>query len=226
MTPATNCGRSTRHDPTYQAYRQGCRCDATRHATFLWRKHHRLGYRHHLAAHGARHRIQALYALGHTTRHIAASAGLSIGQISGIAHARTRIHRRSHNAILNVYTQLRDTPGPSEITRTRAAKYGWWTPTQWDQLGQDWLDEPDPPPNPTMIDQAAIVLAAAGKVPIDNLTPREQSALYHLLHHTHNLTDGQIRYRLGLSAAQVGRLARNHQHHQEDTNVHQPAAAA
>lgn len=207
MTPAPHC-TARRHGDT-SAYRYQCRCPEAREHKRLYNKHARHGrpYRLRADATGTRRRIQALQAIGHTRTTIAATAGIHPEVIRRITNRGQRtVYAHTHTAIINTYNQLRHQPGTSQRARRRAHQAGWLTPDQWDAFGPEWIDTPDPTPNPTIIDHIAIQMVIDRQRPIDILTEPEQSALYRRLSPT--LTDGQIRHRLGLSAAQVARLAR------------------
>ena len=89
---------------------------------------------------GIQRRIEALYALGWTSRHIADAAGWTG------AHGPTRVTniickqsvtQPTALAILRAYKALSDTPGPSELNRLRAQLEGWGTPAAWDDIDRD-----------------------------------------------------------------------------------------
>jgi len=206
----TTC-TATRHAPTHTAYNHwGCRCPTARHAIRTYRKHLQAGHRppHLHDATGTRRRIQALYAIGHTTHTIAPYANLTPFQIRDAARRR---HVTAHTAvgIATAYNTLRHTPGPSTVNTARAHRHHWPTPADWDAWGPGHIDYPDQPD--PVIDPVAIHRVITRQARLDILTPPEQAALYHQLRPT--LTDGQIRHRLGLSAAQLHRITRHAERH-------------
>lgn len=207
MTPAPHC--TARRHGDVSAYRYQCRCPEAREDKRLYHKHARHGrpYRRRPDATGTRRRIQALNAIGHTNTTIATTAGVHPVLIQRLANGnQPTVYQHTRTAITNAYLALRNQPGTCQRARRRATRNNWPTPTEWDAFGPEWIDTPDPTPNPTIIDHIAIQMVIDRQRPIDILTPTEQAALYRRLSPT--LTDGQIRHRLGLSAAQVARAAR------------------
>lgn len=221
MTPALTCTPSCpapRHH-TMSAYHDGCRSPAARQDHYLYTKRRRTGqpWRRTHDATGTRHRIQALYAIGHTATTIAQHTGLHPRVIQ---RAGTGPHRRvtttTRQLIADAYLELRHTPGTSTTNLHRAQHRGWPTPDEWDAWGPDHIDTPDDPT--PVIDPVAIQKVINRQLSLDNLTPAEHAHLYTTLTRQ-NLTHGQIRHRLGLSAAQVTRLARHAQQHAERTTT-------
>lgn len=138
---------SAKQHGTYPAYRRGCRCPHAREAERLYRKRRRQGRSEPglVDACGTRRRIEALMAIGHTGDTIGHAAD---GKYDG---AHLRIIRRQNmvtiltrDAIRAAYAKLSGAPGASEITRKRAASYGFATPIQW---GAD-IDDPAAVPDP------------------------------------------------------------------------------
>lgn len=94
---------------------------------------------------GARRRIQALLALGWTHKLITEHM-TGVGQIS---HATLNqrgnwIARATHDAVVAAYEQLSMTPGPSDISRRRAAARGYVPPLAWNE-GE--IDDPEAVPD-------------------------------------------------------------------------------
>ncbi|QIK83011.1 helix-turn-helix domain-containing protein [Sanguibacter sp. HDW7] len=93
---------------------------------------------------GARRRISALLALGWTHIHISEAAGLPPRRSGAIMHQRgTWIARDTHDRIITAYDALSMRPGPSAITRRRAAEARYAPPLAWDD---DRLDDPTATP--------------------------------------------------------------------------------
>lgn len=211
--PAAGC-TATRHAPTLTGYSMfKCRCPETRAVTARYYKlRHCLGLQavtRRAPAAPYRRRIQALHAIGHTLTDIAAThPRLNRHLIGSLGRGGRRwVYLATAAALDYAWTALRDQPGRSAETRRRAAAAGWWTPTDWDAWGG--IDDPDEaPPDPdAVIDPVALHRVITGEQGIDTLTDAEQGVLYTTLHRQ-GLTDGQIRYRLDLSAGQLNRIAR------------------
>lgn len=98
---------------------------------------------------GSTRRVQALAALGWTIAHIADAAGVSPMTVSYLQRDRHRLIGWRHaRSIAAAYTRLCMTPGPSQVTRDRAAAAGWAPPLAWDDIDDPastpWRDERDP----------------------------------------------------------------------------------
>jgi WhiB family redox-sensing transcriptional regulator len=84
------------------------------------------------------HRVQALYAIGHTQPDLAKRLGYGSQKIPFIhMHGRTRIYQSTASRVAAVYEELRHTPGPSKDNMRRARHNRWWTPAQWDLVNID-----------------------------------------------------------------------------------------
>ncbi|MGW1743726.1 hypothetical protein ACWCPQ_33580 [Nocardia sp. NPDC001965] len=104
--------------------------------------------------HGARRRIQALIADGHSRKDLAQRLG--IGHPNGLA---TLVGRSAHSArvtgesvtaardqqVRTLFDELQLTPGSSERARALGKRQGWPRPLEWDE---DQLDRPDGRPTP------------------------------------------------------------------------------
>ena len=103
----------------------------------------RFGY---VDAVGSQRRLQALVALGWTTRELTRRLGArDHGTVCDITSGNNRTIRRvTAENIKRVYDELWDQPGPSRISAQRAAKRGWVVPLAWDD---DTIDDPDATPN-------------------------------------------------------------------------------
>lgn len=77
-------------------------------------------------------RVQALYALGYTRRqHI--DPMVPSTNVSYVLRAR-QVHLRTHRDVAAGYKALAGTPGPSAVTRARAATAGYLPPAAWDDI--------------------------------------------------------------------------------------------
>lgn len=122
----------------------------------VMRRPDRLGF---VPAVGARRRIQALLAMGWPHRTITEHM-TGVGQISAVAlHQRGKwIARATHDAVVAAYDALSMTPGPSEVSRRRAARLGYAPPLAWDD---ETIDDPAAQPN------TGAVVRKAGRPGID-----------------------------------------------------------
>lgn len=91
---------------------------------------------------GTRRRIRALLAIGWRHQDLTPRLGYQ----SGVALSRpgTMIEQWKHAAAVRVYDELWSTQGPSEVSRTRAARVGHAPPLAWDE---GTLDSPDAVPH-------------------------------------------------------------------------------
>ena len=98
----------------------------------------RFGY---VDATGSQRRLQALVAIGWTTREITRRlGGRDHGTVCDITSANKRsIRRATADKVKAIYDELWDKPGPSRISAQRAAKRGWVVPLAWDD---DTIDDP------------------------------------------------------------------------------------
>lgn len=86
---------------------------------------------------GAQRRIQALLAIGWTHAHMRAESGVLTHVL--LAQAGEWVTQRNHNRVRAMYERLSMTPGPSDLTRARAARRGYAPPLAWDD---DMIDDP------------------------------------------------------------------------------------
>jgi len=98
----------------------------------------RFGY---VAASGSCRRIQALGAIGWTTRAIAERMGVKDhATVVDLSSGRNRtIRRETAIKVRAVYEALWDQPGPSAVSAKRAATKGWLPPVAWDD---EVIDDP------------------------------------------------------------------------------------
>jgi len=97
---------------------------------------------------GTRRRLQALAAIGWDCDTIAARLGLRQGtQISRMRGRSPRVNSATAARVRALYDELWDQPGPSRISRARAAAAGWLPPLSWDDgMGPHGIDNPDATP--------------------------------------------------------------------------------
>lgn len=90
---------------------------------------------------GACRRVQALAAIGWTTRAIAERMGVNDhATVVDLSSGRNRtIRRETAIKVKAVYKELWDKPGPSAVSAKRAAAKGWLPPAAWDD---DQIDDP------------------------------------------------------------------------------------
>lgn len=91
---------------------------------------------------GATRRLQGLMAIGYTRTVLKPRLPrINLGLLA--AGRITSIHRQTWENVRDVYEELCMTPGPSEVSRKRAAKAGYAPPLAWDE---GMIDDPDARP--------------------------------------------------------------------------------
>lgn len=137
--------RKTLHGATHgttSAYQNGCRCRTCRDwmATEQHRreKARRLGQPILIPSTGSIRRIQALYRLGWTSRHIGEAAGLSKDSVKNTGEYRN-ITRDKAQKIDRAYRKLSMSVGPCRQTAGLAETRGYPPPLAWDD---DEIDDP------------------------------------------------------------------------------------
>lgn len=128
---------------TREAYkRHGCSCQLALRAVARYENERRLdaiqGRPRTLPNIGTLRRVQALRALGWSSRDLARRIGVHERNMSRWVH-RTTISRRLHDAVCRVYDELADTTGPDTRARRHAERQGWLVPLWWDD---DTIDDP------------------------------------------------------------------------------------
>lgn len=123
----------------------GCRCDAARTDRERVRKLGHLLPPARVPAIGARRRLRALMAIGHSQNDLNVALGRkpsgSLGSLLWRDSSKT-VTRDLHERICAIYDQLWNTPGAgerAELIRTRAEARGWATPLE---LDDDLIDDP------------------------------------------------------------------------------------
>lgn len=150
---------------------------------------------------GARRRIEALLAIG--WRHTDITARMPGRHVSSVVlhQAGHLIARATHDAVTAAYDALSMTPGPSDITRARAARLGYVPPLGWDD---DTIDDPTAvpqhdataPPGADVVDHTAVDLTLAG-VRLTLTRAERHIALAQLVNE--GLSDAAIAERLGVT---------------------------
>lgn len=142
-----------RHGTT-KGYAAGCRRQCCRQAMSRYDKKRKLtilesGAGFSVSALGAKRRLEALMALGWSADALAAE--LAWGHRNDVNRIRSCkwLERKTNESINVLFDRLCMTPGPSAITKTRAARQGWLPPLAWDDIDND----PHPPnPQPVEMD--------------------------------------------------------------------------
>lgn len=116
---------------------------------------------------GTLRRLRALCALGWSTEHLAAELGVIRSAVNNLMIYRDgrTVRPSTANAVAALYDRLSMTPGPSELSRSRAAAKGWAPPLAWDD--DEDMDDPKTKPyawrrESTAVDKRARRLLDAG----------------------------------------------------------------
>lgn len=119
---------------------------------------------------GAVRRIQALLALGWTHEHMREHCGIRTHTL--MSQEGSWVTLRNHNRVRAMYERLSMTPGPSALTRARAAKAGYVPPLAWDDTSIDdpsaWADLGDE--HAELIDEIEIDRFISGDLPWQAIT--------------------------------------------------------
>lgn len=141
---------------------------------------------------GTRRRIQALQASGYTARYIASRIGSSYGNALQVAR-KERVLASTARAVIALYDELRDTPGPSSRARRTALTKGYLAPIWWDDDDMDDL-RVEPGGLRTYSDDGGL---------IDDVSAQRAARTKNLL--AHGMTRAEIAAHLGISTAYVRR---------------------
>lgn len=131
-----------RHGTT-AGHAAGCRltcCREARNSDERQRRKHRevLGIIRTVDKTGTVRRIQALWAIGWTSAHIAKACGWGAPQaVTEIVAVRSHTYRATAETVARVYDELCMTLGPSAKNRRDAARKGWAPPLAWDDIDHD-----------------------------------------------------------------------------------------
>lgn len=138
---ATTITNLTRHQPKHITRTMARRILAVR----VEHLHQRSAPRGFVPAIGARRRIQALQALGHSAATIGEAAGVTQAVVHNIINqAGDWVTAANRDAIHRAYALLWDKPGQSQKVATMARGKGWVVPMAWDDI-----DDPTAQPNLT-----------------------------------------------------------------------------
>lgn len=193
---------------TYSAYHSGCRCPHAREDSRIYHKRRRHGRAQPrwVSPLGTQRRLQALAVLGWRWRDIGDRLGVTWQAVQVLALGRRRrVHVTTARRVAALYRELSDRQGPSEITRRRALAKGWVSPLAWTDIDRDAA--PDPGTPDPVIDEWAVTEAMAGRMPMSRLGDVDRVEVVRRMYAA-GATPGQVRYRLGLSKAQLARLER------------------
>lgn len=194
------------HDSYSAAAKGGCTCPKARRDKTRYLKAHRWGIAEpaYLDPTGTRRRLQALVAIGYSTRSINSELGLS-GSIGRLMWGTRRVHRETARRVSDLYERLSGTPGPSAMSRRAAVKAGYAPPHAW--YGID-INDPGACPDlggdgQDIVDVEAIRQALAGRLPFGKLRPVEKTALFR--DHAGGWPVTQLAERLRMSTSSVAR---------------------
>lgn len=158
---------------------------------------------------GARRRIEALQAIGHssTTIAMAMADGTSADAVRNVKnHPGDWISRANHDRVLWAYKQLWDKPGSSRQTLAAARRLGFAPPLAWDE---ETLDDPTAQPwsndavDDDLVDEVAVMRAVAGE-PVPLTATERAEAVGRLA--AVGLCDNEIGARIRVSGRTVQRI--------------------
>lgn len=148
----------------------GCRCPQTRALRARYRQRWLLLRRRGVyllpSSVGTARRVQALFAVGWTSRDIATAGGWRSGEAVTNLLTRRQVQLRTARRIADVYDRLSVNVGTSECTRRRAAAKGYAPPEAWTA---DTIDDPSAEPwswdttGSPSVDEVAVQRALAGE---------------------------------------------------------------
>lgn len=138
-----------RHGTT-RGHAAGCRdacCREARNADERRRRKYRqvLGVERRIDGTGTRRRIQALWAIGWTSRDIATACGWGTPQaVTEVVGVRRDVFTATAQVVAVIYERLSMTPGPSAKNRADAARKGWAVALAWEGID---IDDPAAKPD-------------------------------------------------------------------------------
>lgn len=102
---------------------------------------------------GTARRLQALIALGWTSRELSARLGIFESNLPAILHAQRHTTAGFARKVADLFNKLQLTPGTSTRSRNRAARNGWAMPLAWDENS---IDDPaaEPVTDPAVTEPA------------------------------------------------------------------------
>lgn len=142
---------------------------------------------------GARRRLQALAAIGHSQTRLAAELVLGSRKLGGILHSERQVRAGTDRAVRALYERWWDCPPPQETARQRAvaslarnlaARNGWAPPVAWDDAA---IDDPAAVPDgldeqpEDDVDELAVDLACEGQRRAVQLRPVDRDAAIRVL---------------------------------------------
>jgi hypothetical protein len=86
---------------------------------------------------GTARRIRALVAIGWSTYAIAERLGCTQNRVWELIQERSWVAPATHDKVRALFAELCMTPGPSPISKSRAAAKGWPVPLAWDDIDND-----------------------------------------------------------------------------------------
>jgi transcriptional regulator with XRE-family HTH domain len=102
-----------------------------------------------ITATGTARRIQALSAKGWTQSYVARRLGMLPGNLRMICR-KPYVSIATYKAVAQLYNELWNTEGPSDMARSVAARNGWPVPMAWDD---ETIDDPDAEPYGAGVDK-------------------------------------------------------------------------
>lgn len=204
-----NCA-APRHGTT-AAYRYGCHCPHAHRAQLVEDKRRRTG-RHVsplIDPTGTQRRLQGLCAIGWTYASLAERLDCTWQAVQKLAvKPKPKVHRRTARQVTDLYRELSTVPGPSQITRGRAAAKGWVTPIEWDNIDdpaeQPQADDMDYAPD-ERVDEVAVRRALKGEIAYRHLSDTERVEAYRRLVAV-GATPAMIRGRLRVNGTTMRKL--------------------
>lgn len=132
---------------TYAGYSAGCLQPCCRRAFSRYRKRLRhdwaRGVRRTVDPTGFRRRVDALRRLGWPLSELATRIGTTKSTLSQSMRVTNHVTLDRHMAMMDLYRELSDRPGPNTRTRLRAERLGYPPPIAWDD---DTIDDPQARP--------------------------------------------------------------------------------
>lgn len=151
---------------TIAGYVAGCSCEACRDAKYRYEKRrsheYRQGRPRKVDATGTRRRVQALVAIGWSTRELSAMVDKSEGWIRQPLYGRQWVLTSTRDTIRDLYDRLHMTPGPSVRARNYAKRRGWVPPLEWDNI-DDPQENPFDPDFQVLVDEVLVQRALDGQ---------------------------------------------------------------
>lgn len=197
-----------RYHDTYSATRKaGCTCPLAKERRRVYIKRQQHGYLQpaYTDATGTRRRLQALSAIGWPLRDLVRRIGWTGNPGPIMWGASNRVHRHTADAVAQIYSELSDTPGPSNKARAAAKRAGYVPPAAWDNI-DDPAEQPNlGGPGDDILDEEAIRRVLAGTAPYGSLNRAERVEAFRRLRAA-GCGNGTIRSRLRINPGTLARL--------------------